>query len=216
LLIKHYSSFNHIVDLACGTGESTKQLVQTINYKKCYAIDLAQNLLSIAKNKLNSFENIKFFLGDIDRKIFKSSYINLIFCNMGLQWSENLCNAINLLCHYLDKNGVFIFSMPISGNFPQINSSFKPTLPHHKTILKILLKNHFALVEYKLYTYYTEFKSQFDALKSLKSVGANYNKSSERSLQGLSKIKLENIFVSPENAQLTYKIGIYLAARKPS
>lgn len=216
LLIKNHRKFNCIIDLACGTGESTKKILQTINYKKCYAIDLAENLLYIAQNKLNNYENIEFFQGDIDNKLFKTSIADLVFCNMGLQWSENLYNAINLLYHYLDKNGLFIFSIPISGNFPEINSPFKPNLLDHKTILQILSKNHFSLVEYKLKTFYTQFENQLDALKSLKSVGANYNKSSERRLQGLSKIKLENIFVSPENAQLTYKIGIYLAARKPS
>lgn len=50
LLLNHKNYFENIGDFACGTGESTKQLVKNIQYKKCFGIDFSENLLNNARN----------------------------------------------------------------------------------------------------------------------------------------------------------------------
>lgn len=214
LLLKHKKNFSRIADFACGTGESTLRLTQGVDYEECYAIDFAENLLTLAEKKLNRVKNIYFFQKNFDEELFEIPHIDLVFCNMGLQWSENLSTTMKLFHQYLLPDGVFLFSIPISGHFPEIQLPFKLILPDHETILQILLESKFTLLEYEIKTLPALFRTQLELLKSLKAVGANYNKSASQRQKGLSKIKFDRIFTHAKNILLTHKIGIYLARRK--
>ena len=213
LLSKHQNCFNHIADFACGTGGSTKKLLQQVRYHQCYAIDFAKNLLSLAKKNLNSEKKIDIMSGDLDEPLFEKPCLELVFCNMGLQWAENLSRSINLFHQYLMPNGKLLFAMPIDGNFPEIKSSFKLRLPNHEAIIQTLRREKFELIEFDINIFSALFKDQFELLKSLKGVGANYNKSKNKYGQGLSKLKMCELFTVPENTQLTYSVGIYLAKK---
>lgn len=213
LLVRHQNHFKNIADFACGTGESTKRLIQQVSYSHCYAIDFASKLLSIAKKKLSQEHKVDFVHGDMDDLLLGASCLDLVFCNMGLQWSENLFSTIKLFHQYLIPGGILVFSMPVEGNFPEIKTTFKFYLPRHKTIIQTLIKEKFALLEYDIKKITVRFSKQFELLKSLKSIGANYNKLDYQYKQGLSKIKIRDFFSNPENTCLTYKIGIYLARK---
>lgn len=214
LLLKHQNHFNHIADFACGTGESTIQLLQNVYYEKCHAIDFAGDLLGIARKKLGCENKIVFVQGDLDEPLFKASCFDLIFSNMGLQWATSLSQSIALLSQYLVPGGILIFSMPIDGNFPEIKSLSKLALPSQEVIIDILKSERFEVIEFNIKTLSETFTNQLELLKSLKGVGANYNKLKNRRSFGLSRPKNQDIFVVSTNAQLTYKIGIYLAMKK--
>lgn len=213
LLLKQQNQFKNIADLACGTGESTKQLIQSIYYEKCYAIDFAHKLLSIAKNKLIHNQKVNFVLGDLDNLLFELSHLDLIFCNMGLQWSDHLPSTIKLIRQYLTQNGIFAFSIPISGNFPEMKPSCKLPLACHEEIIEIVKSASFELTNWEIKTISILFSTQLDLIKSLKNVGANYNKSESQRQPGLGKMKTDHIFTDQNNRQLTYKIGIYIARK---
>ncbi len=53
---------NILVDLGCGTGNTSKQIT---SYKKIYCVDISQNMLNIAKNKLKNNNNIVFVQNDL-------------------------------------------------------------------------------------------------------------------------------------------------------
>lgn len=212
LLLKHKVHFDCIADFASGTGESTNKLLKSIDYKKCYTIDFAENLLTIAKEKLPN-KNIDFICADLEELIFKKPCLDLIFCNMGLQWVEDLSNPITLFYKYLKPKGLLIFSLPIDNNFPEMKSLFKISFCANNSIIKILKDKKFTLVNSMIKTVSVSFKTQYDLLKSLKYLGTNYNKSSNQQ-QGLRKIKFNEIFVNPKNTELTYVVGIYMARKK--
>src|SRR3990167_1493861 len=104
MLLHHDRHFDYIADIACGTGESTKKLIQTVRYNQCVAIDFSENLLIQAKKKLNN-NAITFICSDFDFPIFKKPFFDLIFCNMGLQWSFGFYKTIGWLHQYLLTNG---------------------------------------------------------------------------------------------------------------
>ena len=99
LLLKFSNQFEKISDFACGTGESTKRLINNVRYDTCYAIDFAETLLNVAKTKFRS--NVKPILCDFDELIFDEKYLDLVFCNMGLQWSLNLTSTLDKFNFYI-------------------------------------------------------------------------------------------------------------------
>lgn len=213
LLLKQQIFFDCIADFACGTGESTSKLLRYIHHKKCYAIDFAEKLLTVAKTKLSN-KNIDFVCEDLEKPIFKTPCLDLLFCNMGLQWVDNLNIPIQLFYNYLNPNGLLVFSMPINQNFPEITSAFKLSPPSNNSIIQTLKHEKFNLISSDIKTISVSFENQYDLLKSLKCLGANYCQLSERHRrQGLHKIKTNKIFNNPTNTKLTYIIGIYLARK---
>lgn len=214
LLLRYQNQFEDIADFACGTGESTLRLVQAVKYKNCYATDFAENLLFLARKKFNSQNQVVFVASDLNKPVIAASCLDLIFCNMALQWSTNLAQVVQLFYQCLKQQGILLFSMPIEGNFPEINLPFKPTLPSHETIIEILQRSDFIVLDCKITILSTPFASQFELLKSLKAVGANYCKSEKHRPRGLSKLNIEPIFNAPSHTQLTYKNGIYLARKQ--
>jgi len=213
LLLKYNRNFFSIGDFACGTGESTLKLINSVHYHSCYAVDFSEKLLSVAKSKLPN--HVRFFLADFDHKILFGDQLDLIFCNMGLQWSFDLLNTLKLFHEYLYKNGLIIFSMPIYPNFPEIHEQYKLKTHDHAEIIKMLNLANFKLINYKRTDITEKFNSTIEALKPLKYTGVNCgNIFKNFNRKGLSKRFLNNIFTENNLFTLTYNIGIYLAKKK--
>ena len=51
-----------LVDLGCGTGNTSRQIE---SYEKIYCVDISQNTLDIAKNKLQDNKNVVFIKSDL-------------------------------------------------------------------------------------------------------------------------------------------------------
>lgn len=211
LLLKHASNFKVISDLACGTGESTRQLIDNIEYQTCYAIDFAEKLLNQAKSKLPA--DIKLVLSDFDALSFIDEEVDLVFCNMGLQWSLNLANTLSCFNKSLRWKGWLIFSMPIFGNFPELKDEYKLEMLTHEEITKTLENADFELVEHAMHIYCEQFPTPYAALQSIKKVGANTTMIQHKT-QRISREEIHTMFIDPKVSNLTYQIGIYVARKK--
>jgi malonyl-CoA O-methyltransferase len=210
LLCRHQKYFDIVADFACGTGESTRQLLGEIDYSHCYAIDFCEDLLMRAKSKYP--DKASFILSDFEKTIFKKESLDLIFCNMGLQWSSQIDQVIKLFASYLRENGRFVFSLPLADNFPELKSRNKLSLLTHDAIVEILYNAGFELNDFINFQYQVNFKSYYAALKSLQYTGTNYAMSESKNRVGYSKRSLEDLFlIVNTNVSLTYRVGIYVA-----
>ncbi len=211
LLMRHTDHFEKIADFACGTGESTLKLIRQISHKKCYAIDFSDKLLHIASSKLPN--TVSCILSDFDTPLFPNSSLGLISCNMGLQWSLNLGETLSLFNRYLTRNGYFAFSMPVTGNFPEMKAEFKSLLLPPEHIIDILNNSGFRLIANYSYKNVQLFESYYHALKSLQKIGANF--SPKVNNKGLKRVNVREIFVEDCMVpKLTYHIGIYLCQKR--
>ncbi|NQY42076.1 MAG: methyltransferase domain-containing protein [Legionellales bacterium] len=212
MLIKNRDTFNTVGDFACGTGANTLILLDNIKYSRCLAADMSDALIKIARDRLNA-RNIHFLISDIDNYIFKNNIFNLIFCNMGLQWSSNIENTIKIFNYYLQKKGILAFSIPEKDNFPELKTEYKISIYSSDIVKKILSSNNYNLIRYHFVSYTTYFESAYLAVKSIKSIGANFYPNRLKHTVGLSKSSCDKFFHNTKNISLTYKIGIYLAAK---
>lgn len=209
LLTTHQHQFTTIADFACGTGESTQQLIKSVQYRHCHAIDLSQQLLAVASHKLKRSTNVSLTHGDYDSPLFTNNSFDLIFCNMGLQWAIDLHVPLNHFYNYLRPGGWLLFTLPIAGNFPEISKTHKPIHPENDSIIQYIQSQAWQLEKATVTDYCEQFISQLAALRSLKSVGANFNGQHGGQSKGLSRIPFNRIFTTPA-ISLTYKIGTYL------
>lgn len=95
-----------VIDLACGTGISTEEILKH-KPKKIIGIDFSENMLNIAKRKIKN-KNVEFVLAKTEE--FSTEKVEVIICNFAL-WQFDLDKAIKNINNHLKKGGVFAFSL---------------------------------------------------------------------------------------------------------
>lgn len=212
VLAPYAQHFDTVADFACGTGGSTQKLRQHIPFRHCYAVDFSEKPLAIAKHKLEQDQHIVFVHGNIARPLFQGSCLDLIFCNMGLQWVQNLSQSLALFHHYLSHMGALLFTLPVVGNFPEMKPGYKHRLHTHEAIVRMLHDSAFHVIKSGVCAFSYQFSDQLTLLRSLKSVGATYHaRQGAYPARGLSKHRIQDRFVNQDNTQLTYLIGVYFS-----
>lgn len=64
--------YNTVLDLGCGTGAVLQSVLDKDNNKRAYGIDLSENMLQIAKEKLNNKATL--ILGDSEHLFYSLRY----------------------------------------------------------------------------------------------------------------------------------------------
>ena len=132
---------------------------------------------------------------------------------MGFQWALDIEKTLSVVAAYLNQNGFLAFSVPVDGNFPEINKMNKIKTPSHELIITLLEKLGFEICNEECITYVESFDDQISVLRSIKNVGAQLVKPTGFKV-GLSRSHVKNIFIDPEKNRLTYKIGFYIAKKR--
>ncbi len=215
MLLQQSDHYGVIADFACGTGINTQPLINQVSYDQFYAIDFSKKLLDIAKKRLKG-KQIKYIYSDFDKSLFPHKHLNLILSNMGLQWSLELIYTFKLFHTYLNDDGVFAFSIPLSGTFLELKSAYKNTCHSSDNIQSLLKQSGFKLFDLHHQVEVKEFDTQFNAIQSIKAIGANCSTSqhSVKQRKGLlPKQHINNMFIKQNIVTLTYNLGIFLAKK---
>jgi malonyl-CoA O-methyltransferase len=202
-----YKSPLCIADLGCGTGNSTLSLLKTYQCKTLYAIDVADKLLQIAKNKIKT-PSVEFIQASFNQKIVLTG-LDLMYANMSLHWASSLEKTLNMLIMCLKKHGFLSFSIPLEGTLFEIKGPHKNMFFSLDAILSIIDNTPFSLLSVHQETFVDKFASPIDALQSIKRIGAN--SILEQKKKGLSSKSLyANVFKNPYTFNLTYQVGFFV------
>jgi len=213
LLLRHGKTHLQVADFACGTGVSTLFLSEKIDFEQMKAIDFSEKLSEIAREKIND-DRIEILLSDYDDRIFADQTVDLIFCNMGLQWSVNINCTLDLFYGYLKDKGLIAFTIPLENTFSELNGPYKNTFYSPREILRVLEE-----VGYRVEVFYPEivvehYSTPLQALQSIKAVGANCVVNEKRSAKKvITRQMVESFFVDPKAVSLTYHLGVFIAKK---
>jgi malonyl-ACP O-methyltransferase BioC len=204
----------NIIDLGCGTGFLTKQLAELYSYKNFYAIDIAEQLLKKARERLSSFA-ICIDENNFQNFHYENILFDLVFSNMALHWSLNFQNTLFNIHHNMALGGLLICSLPLDNTFHELNRHARNQFYSKNDILLFLNKAGFSVLNHFTEQIVLHFHSITDVLKSIKAVGANYHSNkSHTSLRGKSFINtLFNKTVDSKTYSLTYEIGYFISRK---
>jgi ubiquinone/menaquinone biosynthesis C-methylase UbiE len=96
------------LDVACGTGVSTFELIKHCGSKgKFYGIDISRNSLEVAQEAAlrDGVENVDFVYGDAERIEFPDNFFDLVLCNMSLHFFPDKPKALREMCRVLKPGG---------------------------------------------------------------------------------------------------------------
>lgn len=171
--IKKYGDcFSNIIDLGCGTGFITKKITEQINYQQLHAIDIAENLLIKAEERLKQY-NVKCY-----NKNFNDTYpfdqYSLIFSNFALHWTDNFYCTLQNIKRHLKNDGIFAMTIPLLGTYDTLPNIHKNKFYGLEETIYLLKAIGFKKIESKIVQYTTCFSNFILALKTIKAMGANY------------------------------------------
>lgn len=101
-----------VVDLACGTGITTKAILEgKPGVKKIYAIDFSKDMLRVAKDSINS-DKVEFILSDAGKiQDFLKEKADIVFCNSTFWQFKDKDKVIREIRGVLKSGGRFIFNL---------------------------------------------------------------------------------------------------------
>lgn len=164
------TEYEKILELGCGTGGLTREIVENLRYDKYFANDLIKK----SKNYVTEIIPECHFICGNAQKISLDTKFNLILSNAMFQWFKNLEKSIQHFSNMLEKDGILAFTTFSSENFKELKEIAGVSLDY-KTVgeLQEILKKHFEVLYFHDYTRKLEFKSPLALLAHLKSTGVN-------------------------------------------
>lgn len=204
-LVQIRSSPKKVLDLGCGTGLITAHLAKAFHISSLHINDFSQSLLTRACQRLQPFHP-EGLLFNFDQQWDCKGLYDLIFSNMAFQWSLDIHKVFEKCYGYLEQNAILAFSLPLKGSFFELNPDKILPLHTFDDICQSLSNVGFHILKADQSFLYQEFKTHFQALKSIKGCGANYIPQNSRSKM-IERSKL-NI-----PSTLTYKIGIFIVMK---
>jgi demethylmenaquinone methyltransferase / 2-methoxy-6-polyprenyl-1,4-benzoquinol methylase len=101
---------HQVLDLACGTGDITFMLAETLTTGRAVGVDITPGMLEIAnrKKKAMDLETIQFELGDIMRLGFSDDQFDRITVGYGLRNVPDLPRALEEVLRLLKPGGRFL------------------------------------------------------------------------------------------------------------
>lgn len=112
LLSRLNGDFNRILDLGCGPGNSTKNILSKYGNSTIIGFDSDDNMLKKAENDCPNIEFVKGYApADFDKLTGK---FDLVFSNACIHWIDNQEELIDKVYRMLNDNGVFAVQVPLT------------------------------------------------------------------------------------------------------
>lgn len=99
-----------MLDLGCGTGGNLRALQRRCPQARLFACDLALNMLLAARRRLGFWRRVPLACADALHLPFAAGAFDLIYCNLVLQWCDDLDRALVELRRTLAPHALLLFS----------------------------------------------------------------------------------------------------------
>ncbi len=94
-----------ILDVACGTGEFARLLLEQNPQQQITGVDISESMLEIARNKLKTYPNLSLCCTSVKSLPFDNDSFNLVICANAFHYFENPELALTELKRVLKPKG---------------------------------------------------------------------------------------------------------------
>ncbi len=173
LLDYSLSPFGKVLEIGCGTGLLTQELLSHYKAEKYIANDIAPSAQQHLKKRLDGQQNWSFIGADAESMPFPQD-LDLVLSASTIQWFNDVSKFFERAHEALDKDGILAFSTFGPKNYKEIKSVLGYGLDY-KNIdeLQKLLNKNFQILSVTEFENKLYFKSPIDVLKHIKYLGAN-------------------------------------------
>lgn len=163
-------SYRKILELGCGTGILTRNLVSKITYTKYFANDIVEK----SKFYIDKIVPDNIFICGNAQKIKLPSKVDLIISNAMFQWFSNLDKVLEYYGTLLNQGGTIAFSTFSPNNFLEIREITGLALDYKTTDeIRSILEKFFEVVYLETFEYKLNFNNPLEILAHMKNTGVN-------------------------------------------
>ncbi len=188
-----------ILDIGCGTGFLTGELLSLFNYQQLIALDLALSMIKATRKKNSAITNLQYLCADAENLPLLDNSVNQVFSNVALQWCQNLAGVFTEIKRILKPNGSLVFSTFGSqtlhelkhswakvDNFSHVNKFYNA-----KQICENLNLVGFQEIMFTEKVYTSYYDSVISLMRELKGIGAhNVMTGRNHNMTGKSRMQL--------------------------
>jgi malonyl-CoA O-methyltransferase len=224
-LSKRSVKAERILEIGCGTGYLTQLLAERYPSARITAVDLAENMVQAARERLGHLATIRFLIGDAETMEWDETF-DLIVSNATVQWFGAPEHSFRTLSDHLQPGGWIVFSTFGPDTFQELHQQFREVehalrLPSgmHGLRLRspaeweiILRDAGLADVESIVCSHRMEYPDCYAFLQSIKQTGASYSVSSAVSLSAQHRLLREvvrrynQVYRSKDGVYATYQL----------
>jgi malonyl-CoA O-methyltransferase len=163
-----------ILDLGCGPGLFLEALSRNHPQAVVLAIDMAGDMLEMAKKSLLHIPRVNFICADASQLPIRDGTTDVIFTNLMLQWCPDLQTVFCELKRILKQNGCIFFSILTDGTLRQLKKA-GANVNHFVTCedLATILNDLHAEVNIVNETIVLEYLDVLELMRELKGIGAS-------------------------------------------
>lgn len=205
------------LEIGCGTGILTREIVKNIKPQLYYLNDLSVELCDISAGLCNRGTKSKLIVGDAESADLPLG-VDLIVSSATMQWFSDLGGFVAKLQPILSEQGLLAFAIYSSGTMSELTSITGDGLVYFsKDEIENMVSDNFEIVfsqELKRTLY---FQSFIDILRHIRHTGVGainpvkkYDRKTINSLANSYKEK----FQTPSGLPVTYNTTIVLARHK--
>ncbi|MCX7107176.1 MAG: malonyl-ACP O-methyltransferase BioC [Methylococcales bacterium] len=171
-----------VLDLGCGTGFLTGELIKQSSYKTLLALDIALPMLQATQDKLTNETNINYICADAEHLPFAAQSIDSVFSNLALQWCSHLECVFTDIKRTLKPEGQLVFSTFGSQTLQELKKAWSTVDSYHHVnafynqaqINQHLKQAGFTNIKIKSTVFTSRYDSVWTLMKELKHLGAQH------------------------------------------
>jgi malonyl-ACP O-methyltransferase BioC len=157
------SDAKSILDLGCGVGNTSLELMKIYPNADYILCDVSPNMIDKARAKI---KNARHIVADAEQYDFAEQY-SLGVSNMAMQWFE----SIDVFLGKILKNcSYFAFSTLSDGSFHSLESTY-PSIEE----LKSVCEKHGRLIKFDVQKYDLQFENSFALARYFRKLGAAFH-----------------------------------------
>ncbi|MCX5696898.1 MAG: malonyl-ACP O-methyltransferase BioC [Candidatus Omnitrophica bacterium] len=219
----HTDGFRRILEIGCGTGNYTLRLKNKFEYSGLLAVDISQEMIEVARNKLQGRE-VEFVTADAENFSFPGEF-NLITSNACFQWFVDLEKAFLEYEKMLTPGGWIIFSIFGPRTFFELNDALAACLkdksipaaaflPRDK--IAGILNRNFNGIEIREEIYRETFPCLRDLLRKIKYTGIRGEAVNSKAILGPKSLKkIEEAYLDMhKQIRATYQVFFCKGVKK--
>jgi malonyl-CoA O-methyltransferase len=171
-----------VLDVGCGTGFLTGELIKQSSYKTLFALDIALPMIKATQDKLTSENNINYICADAEHLPFAAQSIDSVFSNLALQWCSHLEDVFTDIKRTLKPEGQLIFSTFGSQTLQELKSAWSTVDSYHHVnafynqaqIKHFLQQAGFSHIKINSTVFTSRYDSVLMLMQELKHLGAQH------------------------------------------
>jgi len=203
------SSADHVLDIGCGTGFLTQQLVKQTGIKQITALDIAYSMVQRTRSKLQHIENVHYLCADAEYIPVMNDSVDSIISNLALQWCQNLTAVFRGFNSALKAEGQLLFSTfgpqtlwELKKAWSEVDDYSHVNEFYSAPELEMFLQQAgFKNIRCESLNYQSEYQTVKELMRELKGIGA-HNVLSRRNRKTTSKTSMQRMISAYEKHKL--------------